>query len=187
VSPLSWTLICVLSLLAPATCAWAQNSPLEPAVANAAAPDLDQAIYKGVVGNFLDAVPMDPAKRVELQRFNAVAGNTASGRSLAVLAGFSNPVLMAVGFIWGLFAASNIKPVAAATKSAADPKSPGDAPAPVELAATAPPHSSAEPHMETVREPALLTARLAGNPDGAVAPSPPVIKIWLPQSSLATQ
>ena len=45
----------------------------------------EQAIYKGVVGNLLEEVPIEPEKRVQLQRGNAVVGNAMSGRSLATL------------------------------------------------------------------------------------------------------
>lgn len=69
---------------------------------------LSQTIYKGVVGTVLDEVPIDSERRVELQRGSAVISNTFSGRSLAVMLGVSNPVFMAVGLAWGLFAASKI-------------------------------------------------------------------------------
>jgi len=72
---------------------------------------LDQVLYKGVVGNLLDAVPIDPDRRVELQRTNAVVSSVFSGRSLAVLLGVTNPVLMVGGLVWGIWAASNIKRV----------------------------------------------------------------------------
>src|SRR5688572_29848783 len=74
---------------------------------------LDQVIYKGVVGNLLDAVPIDPDKRVDLQRTNAVVSSVFSGRTLAVLLGVANPALMVGGLAWGLWSASRIKPVTA--------------------------------------------------------------------------
>jgi hypothetical protein len=70
---------------------------------------LDQAVYKGVIGNVLDAIPMDPSKRLDLQRTNAVVGNTMLGRSLTVLVGLTNPILLVGGLVWGIWAASNIK------------------------------------------------------------------------------
>ena len=70
---------------------------------------IPDAIYKGVVGKALDAVPMDPERRVILQRTNAVASSVLTGRSLAVWAGLTNPLLLVGGLVWGLFAASNIK------------------------------------------------------------------------------
>ena len=70
---------------------------------------IPDAIYKGVVGKALDVVPMDPDQRVALQRGNAVFSNAFTGRSLAVWAGLTNPLLLIGGLAWGLFAASNIK------------------------------------------------------------------------------
>ena len=71
---------------------------------------IPDAIYKGVVGKALDAVPMDPERRVILQRTNTVASSTLTARSLSVWVGFTNPLLLVAGLVWGLFAASNIKP-----------------------------------------------------------------------------
>jgi len=71
---------------------------------------IPDAIYKGVVGKALDAVPMDPERRVILQRTNAVTSSTLTARSLAVWAGLAaNPLFLVGGVVWGLFAASNIK------------------------------------------------------------------------------
>ena len=78
---------------------------------------LDQVLYKGVVGNLLDAVPIDPDRRVGLQRTNAVVSSVFSGRSLAVLLGVANPVLMVGGLVWGIWSASNIKPVTAVAQA----------------------------------------------------------------------
>ena len=72
-------------------------------------PAIPDAIYKGVVGKALDAVPMDSEQRVAIQRANAVVSNTLTGRSLAVWAGLTNPILLIGGLAWGLFSASNIK------------------------------------------------------------------------------
>jgi hypothetical protein len=82
---------------------WAGDEP-PPALA---VPD---AIYKGVVGKALDVVPMDPERRLVLQRTNAVVSNTLTGRSLSVWAGLTNPILLVGGLVWGLFAATHIKP-----------------------------------------------------------------------------
>ena len=54
-------------------------------------------------------MPIDPEKRVQLQRGNAVVSNVASARSLAVLLGVANPVMMVGGLVWGLWSASQIK------------------------------------------------------------------------------
>lgn len=72
-------------------------------------PAIDQVIYKGVVGNILEAIPIDPEQRVNLQRGNAVVNNTFSGRTLAVLLGIASSPLMIVGLIWGIWSAANIK------------------------------------------------------------------------------
>jgi hypothetical protein len=79
------------------------------AEARAASPRTDQILYKGVVGNLLEAVPLDADQRVDLQRTNAVVSNPLSARSLALLLGVTNPVVMLGGLIWGLWAASRIE------------------------------------------------------------------------------
>jgi hypothetical protein len=96
-------------LLLPAV-AWAEDAP-EPL------PAVADVIFKGVVGKALDVVPMDPGKRVVLQRTNAVVSSTLTGRSLAVWAGLTNPVLLIGGLLWGLYAATNIQPDAAKPKA----------------------------------------------------------------------
>ena len=97
-------------LLALATSASAQDDPRTLAAPGVFSQGLDQIVYKGVVGNVLDAIPMSPLDRLDLQRTNAVLSNTLFGRSLAVLAGLSNPVLLLGGFVWGMWGASQIKP-----------------------------------------------------------------------------
>jgi hypothetical protein len=69
----------------------------------------EQALYKGVVGNLLEAVPMDAGQRVGLQRANAIVGTPFSVRSAALLLGIANPVVMIGGLIWGIWAASQIE------------------------------------------------------------------------------
>jgi hypothetical protein len=103
-------LLHVLLLLAYANPASADRDPDPLAVTNPADKGLDQIVYKGFVGNALDGVAMDPSKRVSLQRTNAIVSNTLSGRTLAALAGLSNPVLLIGGLAWGVWSASNIKP-----------------------------------------------------------------------------
>jgi hypothetical protein len=73
------------------------------------APAADQLIYKGLVGNLIETLPLDPDKRVSLQRANAVVSSPLSARSAALLLGVSAPILMIGGLIWGLWAAMNIK------------------------------------------------------------------------------
>ena len=75
----------------------------------AARPAVPDVVYKGLIGKALDAVPMDPDKRVVLQRTNAVVSNTVTARSLAVWAGLANPVMLVAGVAWGIYAAVNIK------------------------------------------------------------------------------
>lgn len=102
------TVIGGLILLHAAT-ASAQAPPIE-ARPNAPSPPADQVIYKGVVGNLLETVALDPEDRVQLQRANAVLANPLSARSVAVALGLASPPLMLLGFIWGLFSAAKIKP-----------------------------------------------------------------------------
>jgi hypothetical protein len=78
-------------------------------------PSSSQALYKGVVGNLLEAVPIDPESRVQLQRFSAVVGSPLSGHSLAITLGIAAPPLMILGFIWGLWSANQIQPAQALT------------------------------------------------------------------------
>lgn len=81
---------------------------------------ISQTVYKGVIGTLLEEVPIEPEKRVDLQRGSTVISSTLSGRSLAIMLGVANPVLMAVGLAWGLFAASKI----ASARAEAPPSNP---------------------------------------------------------------
>jgi len=78
-------------------------------------PAIGDALYKGVVGKALDAVPMDAEKRTILQRTNAVVSGTLTGRSLTAWAGLTNPVLLIAGVVWGIYSATNIKAAQAKT------------------------------------------------------------------------
>jgi hypothetical protein len=69
---------------------------------------LDQAFYKGLIGNALEAVPMEARARVELQRVNAVVRAPQSPPTGAVRLQASNPLLMIGGLVWGFWAASQI-------------------------------------------------------------------------------
>ena len=71
---------------------------------------LDQMIYKGVAGNLLDTMPIEPDARVNLQRANAVISNPVSWRSVGLLMGVANPVFLVGGLIWGIWSAANIEP-----------------------------------------------------------------------------
>ena len=86
------------------------------ALAAASAGGADQILYKGVVGNLLEAVPLEPEQRVQLQRTNAVISNPLSARSIALLLGITNPLVMLVGLAWGIHAASRIEAPASDAK-----------------------------------------------------------------------
>lgn len=184
-SPPRLSLFPLLLLLALAPPASAQDDPGSRAVPGVFARGFDQVIYKGLVGNVLDAVPMDPSDRLHLQRTNAVVSNTLFGRSLAVLVGLSNPVLLLGGFVWGVWAASNIKPAEAAIKLAADPGQSGGDAATQERTVVLQERSSAGDDAPAARvpEPVLVSSISAGDSDLAAHSRPQVIKIWLPERS----
>jgi hypothetical protein len=172
-------------LLALACPASAQEYPGPRAAASIFPQGFDQAVYKGVLGNALDAIPMDPSKRLELQRTNAVVGNALLGRSLAVLAGLSNPVLLLGGLAWGMWAASNIKPAAAAVAhnddlDQAQKRASAQARAIALLDRSL---RADEPAADLLPEPFLLSAISAEDWDHAAELRPQVVRIWLPQNS----
>lgn len=184
-SPRRLTLFPLLLLLALARSASAQDDQGSRAVPGGFPQGLEQTVYKGLVGNVLDAIPMDPSDRLDLQRTNAVVSNTLFGRSLAVLAGLSNPVLLLGGFVWGVWAASNIKPAEAGVKLAADPGQSGGAAATQERIVALLDRSSAvdDAPVNRVPEPVLVSSISAGDSEVAAHSPPRVIKIWLPQRS----
>ena len=180
-------LIPLFLLLVLATPASVQDDARARAVPLASPAGFDQIVYKGLVGNVLDAVPMDASDRLDLQRANAVVGNTLLGRSLAILAGLSNPVLLLGGFVWGMWAAANIAPVEAAMKRAVGPGQSGGGVAAQAHAVALLNLSSAatDTPANAAPGPVLLSSNSAGD-SGFAAPSRPrVIKIWLPQRSPA--
>lgn len=118
-------------------------------------PAIGDAVYKGLVGKALDAVPMDPNERVTLQRTSAVVSGTLTGRSLSAWAGLTHPILLIAGAVWGLFSASNIQPAQAKAKPGAT-----RAVAPVE------PVESVEP-VEPVQVAQSQVALLTAPPDSA--------------------
>jgi hypothetical protein len=174
-----------LLLLALATYASAQDDPRTRAVPDVSPQGLDQVVYKGLVGNVLDAIPMDPSQRVDLQRTNAVVSNTLFGRSLAVLAGLSNPVLLLGGFAWGMWSASNIKPTEAAMQLVTDSGPSGGGAATRERVVALLNRSSAadDAPVNRVPEPVLARPISAEKPNVPAVSPPHVIKIWLPQHS----
>lgn len=173
----------VLLFLAYANSASADNDPSPRAVANVSAKGLDQIVYKGLVGNALDGIPMDPSKRVSLQRANAIISNTLSGRSLAVLAGLSNPVLLIGGLVWGVWAASNIQPEEDGMKVISDPGHSGGEIATQEGLAALLDSSPAAKGALAKHLPETASARSisAGESDEAYRVRSPVVKVWLPQ------
>lgn len=186
-SPRCLTLFPLLLCFAFATAAMAQDEPGSPAVRGVFPQGFDQAVYKGLVGHVLDAVPMDPAGRLDLQRTSTVVSNTWFGRSLAVLAGLSNPVLMLGGFVWGMWAASNIKLAEVGVKLTAGPAQSDGGEGALERIVALPDRSSAvdDAPANTVPEPILVSSLSAEDSDELVLSPPRVIKVWLPQRSPA--
>ncbi|HEY5293821.1 MAG TPA: hypothetical protein VIJ43_16060 [Burkholderiales bacterium] len=184
-SPSRLSLFPLSLLLALANSAFAQDDARSTAAAGVFPKEFDQAVYKGLVGSALDAIPMDPSQRVGLQRTNAVVSNTLFGRSLAAWAGLSNPVLLLGGLVWGMWAASNIKPAEAEMKLASEPgQSGGDAATQERLVALLAPAAAVDdPPANKEPEPILVSSISAGDADVAVVSPSHVVKIWLPQRS----
>jgi hypothetical protein len=173
-SPRRLTLLSLLLLLAYANQASADKAPHAHAVTNGSAKDLDQIVYKGLVGNALDGIPMDPSRRVSLQRTNAIISNTLSGRSLAALAGLTNPVLLLGGLAWGVWSASNIKPEDDAVQASLD----------------AGPSANAkvfEGNPISLLDKSSAATLAAVEPVESPGVRPPVVKVWLPQRGAAEQ
>lgn len=153
-----------------------QNTSAEPASA-----DFSQVLYKGIVGNVLEKLPMDSEQRVALQRTNAVLSNTFSGRSLSLLVNASNPVLLIGGIVWGLWAASNIKPAASApTAATLSPKHR------IEVETNTNANNGNSPNEDSAlapldSQPIRLTAIAAADSSVSTAQHPRVIKVWLSQ------
>jgi hypothetical protein len=106
-------------ILLHAVTASAQEPSTDPA-SNTPSPPAAQVVYKGVVGNLLESMPLESADRVRLQRASALLSNPLSFRSIAVALGLASPPLMLAGLIWGLWSAAKIEP----TKAAAQGTSP---------------------------------------------------------------
>jgi hypothetical protein len=177
----------VLLLLTLATSAAAQDDPRPGANPGVSSQGLDQVVYKGLVGNVLDTVPMDASQRVGLQRTNAVVSNTLLGRSLAAWAGLSNPVLLLGGLVWGIWAASNIKPAEAGMNLTADQGQTGGGAETQQrlVALLTPPTTLDDAPGKSVSAPVLVSSISAEDAEGAALSQPHVIKIWLPQRSSA--
>jgi hypothetical protein len=183
--PLRLSLFSLVLLLALARPASAQDDTASRA--GALPQGLDQAVYKGLVGNVLDVIPMNSSDRLDLQRTNAVVSNTLLGRTLAVLAGLSNPVLLVGGFAWGMWAASNIRPATAGMNAGTGAgQSGGNAAAAHERMVALLGRASAmdDPPAKSSPEPILVSSISPGGADAAALAPAQVIKIWLPQRSL---
>ncbi len=174
----------LLALAASATAQDGSGSPADPGVFPLG---FDQVVYKGLVGNVLDAVPMDPSDRLGLQRTNALVSNTLLGRSLSVLAGLSNPVLLLGGFAWGLWSASNIRLAEAGIALAAAARLPDGAAGAQErkLAPLDRPPAVEERPANRAPVQIAVSSVPAGDADPAVLTRPRVFRVWLPQRSPA--
>lgn len=181
--------LALLLLVALATPAPAQDASGSGAVALAFPRGFDQVVYKGLVGNVLDAFPMDASDRLDLQRTNAVVSNTLFGRSLAVLAGLSNPVLLLGGFVWGVWSAANINPVQAGMKIAANLGRSGGSAATQERQIAIQHVSSSvdDAPANGALAPVVAASNSAADAEMATATRPRVFKIWLPQRPPAAQ
>jgi hypothetical protein len=173
----------LLLLLGFATRASAQDDPGSRAIAGIFSPGIGQAVYKGVIGNVLETIPMDPSDRLDLQRTNAVVSNTLLGRTLTTLAGLSNPVLLVGGFAWGMWAASNIKQTKAGVQLTIDAEPSGAGPIAAERRAAILDRSSFMDETPAIStpEPVLVSSISTGRSDADTIPHSHVVKIWLPQ------
>ncbi len=178
--PRRLSLITVMLLLPCAHNALADNDQRPRAVANVAAKGLDQLVYKGLVGNALDGIAMDPTKRVNLQRTNAILSNTLSGHSLTALAGLSKPVLLIGGLFWGVWAASNIKAEDDGAPAMPESSSSREDPAvPKPLLALL--QDASAPGLTLASMPAASDSKQAS--EARLRVQAPVVKVWLPQRS----
>lgn len=82
-------------------------------------PSAEQVLYRGIVGNLLESVPLDSTDRVQLQRANALVTTPLGARSLALALGIAQPPLLVAGLLWGIWSAAKIKPIEAAPQHAA--------------------------------------------------------------------
>ena len=175
----------VLLLLASMSSASAQEDSA-PRAAGAAPQGFDQVVYKGLIGNVLDAIPMEPLDRLQLQRTNAVVSSTLLGRSLTVLTSLSNPVLLLGGLVWGMWSASNIKPEETALTPTADSRRSGSGTSAQPAVALLDRSSATEDIAINAVEPVLVSA-VSTDVGPATLPNPHVLKIWTTQRSSVLQ
>jgi hypothetical protein len=81
-------------------------APEKPAEPSRALPDI---LYKGVAGKVLDALPIEPATRANLQRANTIVSSAFTARSLGALTGLGGPLLTVAGLLWGVFSSRQIE------------------------------------------------------------------------------
>jgi len=79
------------------------DKPAEPA---RALPDI---VYKGIAGKVLDALPIEPETRANLQRANTIVSSAFTARSLGALTGLGGPLLTVAGVLWGVFSSRQIE------------------------------------------------------------------------------
>ena len=114
----------IAAVLIALTAVSVRAQDLETAAPAGKSVEVEQVLYKGVVGNVLEAVPMDAGQRVQLQKTNAVVSNAMAGRSLALLLGIASPALLIGGLVWGILAASRIKAAPAVAQTEEKPGPP---------------------------------------------------------------
>ncbi len=64
---------------------------------------LSDIMQKGVAGKVLDALPIEPSTRANLQRANTIVSSAFTARSLGALTGLGGPILTVAGLLWGVF------------------------------------------------------------------------------------
>jgi LysM repeat protein len=70
---------------------------------------LSDIVYKGVAGKVLDALPIEPSTRANLQRANSIVSSAFTARSLGALTGIGGPLVTVAGLLWGIFSSRQIE------------------------------------------------------------------------------
>ena len=102
------TVLIGVALVLHSTVASAQSRTDEATPEAASSSSAAQVLYKGLVGNLLEAVPLETRERVQAQRLSSMVTSPLSARSLAMALGIASPPLMVIGLIWGLWSANQI-------------------------------------------------------------------------------
>jgi hypothetical protein len=137
-------LLISLTLVLNSTMASAQSRTDEAPPETASSSSAGQVLYKGLVGNLLEAVPLETQDRVQLQRLSSMLSSPLSARSLAVALGIASPPLMVVGLIWGLWSANQINPTGAVAARAQGRPQPNTQHVPVSVGPIADPITTRE-------------------------------------------